>query len=513
MMKSVLRLALVGVAAVAMTPAAFAQKAKDTIRIGFQDQISTVDPWQDPKPETIVTSTAVFDTLVAYDPAARDFKPVLAESWARIDDKTLEFKLRQGIKFHDGSEFSADDVVATLAYVTDPNSKLRFGNIHSWIARTEKIDRYTVRIVAKERTPYDLMRLSFSNQIMPAAILTKLTDKSELGRRTPVGTGPYRVESIDASRGIMLVKNPDYKTGSATRPGPQVGRIEILPIPDMQTEIAQLITGGIDVIYGASKDQTEQLAKDPRLAVTPIEGIDIFYVSLDAVNRSGNEALSKQDVRKALMMAIDRQLLAKNVVAGGDAAHPVDGMCVRTMVGCDYSNAPPPYNLAEAKKLLAAAGYPNGFPLEITSQPGAQAMAEAVGGELRKLGLTTSVDHRTFVGYREKQTSGKIQALVAHWDSGGTPDVTSTMNFFFSDTPRNYWRDQTIAKLAAEADLEMDPKKRQEMYRQIFNRNNDMNYVMPLVSFPAIVVHSKDVKVGTGSITATGIELNRLSWK
>ena len=99
------------VAAGLITSPVMAQKSKDTLRIGFYDPISIVDATYDPKPETGFLSGAVYDNLLAYDRKSGEFKPSLAKSWKRIGAKTIEFKLRDDVKFHDGSEFDADDVV------------------------------------------------------------------------------------------------------------------------------------------------------------------------------------------------------------------------------------------------------------------------------------------------------------------------------------------------------------------------------------------------------------------
>src|SRR4051812_29417433 len=111
-------------ASVSAVMPAQAQKAKDTLRLAYADPISTVVEYDDTKPETGTTARAVFDTLMCFDREKAVFTPLLATSWTRIDDRTLEFKLRDDVVFHDGSKFSADDVVYTLNWVIDPKSKV-----------------------------------------------------------------------------------------------------------------------------------------------------------------------------------------------------------------------------------------------------------------------------------------------------------------------------------------------------------------------------------------------------
>ncbi|MDB5405328.1 MAG: Peptide/nickel transport system substrate-binding protein [Rhodospirillales bacterium] len=499
-------------AAIALVSPALAQKDKDTLRFGFQDPISTVEVVLDPKPETIMTNDAVFDGLVWYDPASRSYKPALAESWSRIDDKTLEFKLRRDVKFHDGTAMTADDVAYTFGWLIDPASKLRYVNL-DFVARIEKIDDYTIRLIEKQPSSYDLSRLPLA-PVYPKAVHGALADKAEFGRKRPIGTGPYKVESIDSTRGVVLVRNDLYPLASEWRPAGQIKQIQIVPIPDLQTEIAQLITGGLDVIHDLPKDLAEQLAGAPNVTITASTGPNYFYMEMDSVNRSGNAALAKPEVRKAIAMAIDRTELAEHVVTGGKAVTVIDALCLPSQSDCPPTLAavPPRPDAAAAKKLLAAAGYPDGFDVDITSIPGAQALAEAIAGDLRKIGVRAKVDHKTFGSYREKETQNKLEILVAHfWSAGASP--WGTLDRFFGPPARDYFHDEEINRLKAAGASELDDAKRIALWRQIFERINERGYIMPLTTFPSVFASADNVVIGTGALNPGGADLNRIHWK
>jgi peptide/nickel transport system substrate-binding protein len=503
-------LAVATAALLIATPAA-AQKSKDTLRIGFQDPIATIEVAIDPKPETIMTTYAVFDGLTWYDPKTREYKPALAESWTRISDTVIEFKLKRGIKFHDGSEFTADDVVYTYRWLTDPNSKLRFVPLE-FVDRAEKVDDYTVRVIEKRPTSWDMAR--FDSAIYPAAIHGKLADKAEFGRKNPIGTGPYKVESVDSSKGIVLTRHEGYQLAQPWRPAGGVKRIEILPIPEMQTEIAQLMTGGLDLIHDVPKDLTEPLAANPALGITATSGPNYFFMSIDSAKRSSNAALANPNVRKALMMAVDRNLLARTVVTGGDQVVVVNALCVPAQSDCptELDVYPPAPDQAAARKLLADAGYPNGLDVDITSIPGAQAIAEAVGGELRKIGVRATVAHLTIGAYRDKQLNNKQEILVSHfWSPGASPN--GSFESFFADTPRNYTKDPAMWDFYLKAAQALDPKNRIAVYRDAFNYLNAHYYIMPLTNFPTVLAHTKDIVIGTGAMNPAGIDLNRITWK
>ncbi len=195
-----------------MTAPVLAQKSKDTLRVGVYQPISIVDGVFDPHPQTNMMDRMVFNSLLTYDTDNRKYLPGLAVSWKRIDSTTMEFKLRQGIKFHDGSEFDADDVVYTFNFVTDPNVKFRFKGHVLWPSRQgEKIDKFTVRI--KTKTPYAAIesRLSDVRRFFLPTITAswKRRISSAASRSAPVHTKPSR--SMRA-RALFWLRTPITST-------------------------------------------------------------------------------------------------------------------------------------------------------------------------------------------------------------------------------------------------------------------------------------------------------------
>jgi len=493
---------------------ALAQKAQDTLRVAYKAPIATTDIYIDPQPETTLTSVAVYDTLIVFDAQSKTFRPSLAESWKQVSPTQLDMKLREGIKFHDGSAFTADDVVYTLMYISDPKSGLRFSANWGLIDKVEKVDDYNIRIITKSPTPYALARLATTTPIYPKSVHSKLETKADFGRRSPVGTGPYKVVSIDASNGIKLVRNEDYKPAGPWNSKAKIKNVQLMPIPDPQTQIAQLLTGGLDIILESPKDQSEQLTSMPNITSTAIENTVYTYLNFDAAGRSGLEPLTKPDVRRALSMAIDRPTLAKAIMAGGDMVKVIDAPCnAATQVGCVVDPMNLKYDPKAARDLLTKAGYPNGFDVEITTIPGVEKMGEAIAGQLRAIGVRAKLENTTFVAFRTKQTSGKLQLLVAHYSSGGLSDVNSAVEYYVGSEPRDYWREKDITQMANAASAEMDPAKRNELLRKVFNAVNDKSLLLSLTTFPAVVVHTTDLVLPKVSTIFTAPELNNIGWK
>ena len=490
-----------------------AQKARDTVRVGLYEPIASILLYDDPQPQNALITRAVFDTLLCYQPSDGNFAPSLARAWRQPDATTLEFDLRDDVRFHDGAPVGPHDVAYTLNWLIDPASPYRFKENFSWVKGASVVGSSTVRIAMNEPNPVALTRLATSLFILPRHLHAAQADKSAFGRRTPVGSGPYRVESVDAVKAVVLVRNVDYPHATPCKPAAAIGRIEALPMPDVQTQAAQLMTGGLDVMRVSTKETSEMFERDPRLAITSIDGMMLQYVAFDSVNRSGNAALSDVRVRRAVAMSIDRVTVAASVTPGLKPPPPADALCFPVQRGCAWTLAPSPPDRTAAKALLAQAGFPQGFDVEITAFASAAQLAEAVAGEFHKIGVRAKVDRVTLAAYRQKQRDGRLQVLVGLWTSGGLPDASSTVDLFFAKGPRDYWRDETIQSLAARAMQAGDENLRKRLYADINDRVNANAYILPIAGRPEVFAHVRELNPGPGTLNGYGIEANEFRWR
>jgi peptide/nickel transport system substrate-binding protein len=509
-----MKLAIVGtLAALAAFAAssAQAQKAKDTLRMAATEPSSTVGYYLDPKPDTVFSSEAVYDALVSYDMKAGKVEPLLAKSWRRVDDRTLEFTLRDDVTWHDGAKFGAADVISTLRWLIDPATTVRFKQNWSWIDKVEPADANAVRIVAKAPTPYDLIRFAYVTAIQPAHLMDKFDGKAT-PQMAPVGTGPYRVVSRNPAL-LTLEKNPNWR-GNAAKPGTNIGRITIATIPEHGTRLAQLLAGNLDLIQQVPIAQAKDLARDPRFAYSVVQGRSFMYVAYDAKGRSGAKPVQDERVRRALAMAVDRKALIELQAGDAPLVSP-EAMCWKDQIGCDYTLPLPPYDPDGAKKLLAEAGYPDGFDIEITTFASAVGdVAEAVAGQWYKIGVRAKIDRRTVASYRGKQRDGKIQIMVAAWPAGNIPDVSGTVEAFFGEGPADYSGDAELHALAAQSGAEMDPEKRKAIGRKLFDRATEKVYFYPVAPYPSVLVHTREVAVGPAArFTPIGYEVSDIRWK
>ena len=514
MTKTALLGATAMIAALVSAPA-MAQKAKDTVRLGLTAPIQTLSYYLDPKPETVFEAEAVFDNLIIFDEKNLKFSPLLAKSWKQVDDKTLEFQLRDDIKWHDGEKFDADDVVSTFSWILDPKSQIRFKGNWEFIEKVEKTGPHTVRVIAKEPTPYALTRLAYLTSMEAEHAHGKAEDKVVYGAGKPVGTGMYRVVEIDRNKGIFLERFKDYNHGGTAKTPSNIGKLNMFPMPDGGTRVAQFLANGIDVVRDPGLDTAKDMAKMPGVTISLGQGTSYMYMAIDAKGRSGLKPLTDIRVRKALMMAINRKDILQYLTDGRDVRVP-NAMCWEFQEGCDFTLKPYPFDVAGAKKLLAEAGYPNGFELEITTftSESIKGMAQVLANQLNSIGVKAAVQPTELGAYRKKQSDGKIQMIAASWPGGGNADVQGTLEFIYAvPDSRDYTGDVEMIKLANESLTIMDPVKRKAVGRRIFDRSTEMAYFTPIGPSPALFVHTADIVMDPGSFGAYGLNPQAMRWK
>lgn len=497
---------------------ALAQKSKDTLRVGAYQPISLIDYFYSSGPEETLATRMVYDVFVHYDVDKRQYTGGLAESWKRIDDLTMEFKMRQGVKFHDGQSMTMDDVQYSFDFMMDPKANYRFQVTRvNWLPEKgafERIDNTTFRVRSNEPMAVFLGKMTNFPPVVPKHIHSKLEKKQAFGSTNAVGTGPMRVAEFSTATGVTLVKNPDYKHGNPAKPAVQIGRVKIEPVPDHQTQTARLLRGEQDLMFNVDKDQAEALSKNPDFRVDVQDAVSFNWVTFDVKARSGPGAKMFADkrVRLALLHAIDTKDLNHLIHPAVAKEKPLDVVCHPKILHCTSSVKAPAYDPAKAKKLLAEAGYPDGFETTILTWGEAKDTAEAVAGMWRKIGVKASVDTATFGTFIKKRADG-APTLVTLWDNSvGQPDIDNTAEYYFMPSPRNYNKDPEIEKLALDGRKELDVKKRAEIYRRMFDKASDEAYLMPLHRIPSVVVHHKDVRLLGGHLHPKGFEINRVAW-
>ncbi|KOF51967.1 MULTISPECIES: ABC transporter substrate-binding protein [unclassified Achromobacter] len=467
--------------------AAHASKQDDTLRMAYDQAPESVDPYYNNVRIGVIIAANVWDTLLYRDPMTNEYKGQLAKSWKQVDDKTLEFELRQGVKFHNGEEFDADSVVYTLNFVADPKNKAVTQQNVAWIDKVEKIDKYHVRLTTKEPFPAAKEYLATTVAIHPARYYKEVGPKGMNAK--PVGTGPYKVTDYQPGKSITLEKNADYFKDSP-KAQPRIGKVVIRFIPDRQTQMAEVISGGEDFIMSVPKDQAEQLKTLPTLQVVSGETMRIVFMQMNIQDGSPAPQLKDERVRKAIIHAIDRESILKNIVGEGGAI--LNAICTPSQVGCTQDVPAYKYDPALSKKLLAEAGYPNGFDIDILAYR-ERNQTEALINYLQAVGIRAKLNFLQYAAMRDMVRGGKAALTHQTWASNLVNDASASTPVYFGFGNDDITRDPQVRDLLRKADTTIDSARRNAAYKEALTRIAEKAYAVPLWTLPVYYVASKEV--------------------
>jgi len=472
-------------------PAA-AQKSADTLRVVFRDTVTNVDPYFNQLRTGVVISHQAWDGLVYRDPDTFQAKPLLATSWRLVDDRTIEFELRRGVKFHNGDPFSADDVVYTLNTVSAPDSKVSVPSNVNWIERAEKIDDFKVRVHLKRPQPAAFEYFAFVVPIWPKAYRERVG--AEGYSKAPVGAGPYRFTKVEASV-LELERFADYYADSP-RGRPAIGKMQIRFVPDAATEMTELLAGRTDFIWNFNPDQFDAVGRMPALQALRQESMRVGYLGIDAAGRTGDGSPFKNlKVRQAVFHAIDREQIAKQLVQGGSRVPPAP--CFPTQFGCDGDAAVKyDFDPAKAKALLAEAGYPNGFDTEIVSYVLPQ-WGAAVQGFLGAVGIRAKLSQLQVQAVVQRNQRGESPSNLGSWGSFSINDVSAILPVYFGGGADDYSRDPELVRLLEQAGSTMDAAARKTAYSAVIRRATEQAYWVPLHTYVTTYGLSRNLELKT----------------
>jgi len=406
--------------------------AKD-LTVGLKSEPSSIDPHYHNLGPNNAFATHIYGTLVGSDENQQHY-PDLATSWKPINDTTWEFKLRKGVKFHDGSEFTADDVIFTAQRAQNvPKSPSGFG---TYLKGKEfiKIDRYTIHI--KTKKPYPLM----PNDIMTVKIISKkngegATTADYNSGKAAIGTGPYKfVEWVPGDK-IVLKANEDYH-GAGTGM-PKYKNILFKPIKSGPARIAALLAKDVDFIDNVPPLNVAKMKKNPTIKLNSGPSNRVIYLHMDQFREDSphikaigggkiKNPLMDVRVRKALSLAINRDAMVSKVMEG--IAVKAGQLLPAGFHGVSDKMKPDAYDPAAAKKLLAEAGYGDGFEMTIHGPNDRYIndakIAEALAQMFSRIGIKAKVETMPKAVYFKRASRGgpnkspEFSFMVLGWGAG-----------------------------------------------------------------------------------------------
>ena len=400
---------------------------------------------------------AIHDALVRPYPGQK-MGPSLAESWTESPDgKTYEFKLRPGLKFHNGDPITTEDVKFSFERYKGASTAL----LHDRVSEVEIVDPQVVRFHLKEPWP-DFMTFygttaSAAGIVLPKNYLTQVGDDGF--RKHPVGAGPYKFVRHKPGVEVELEAFPGY-----WRRVPNVKTLIMRSVPEATTRAVMVKTGEADFGLVLDGPDAEGIRRDPRMQVVSSKHASIFWIEFTE-QWDPKSPWHDPRLRLAANLALDRQQINEAACLG---FCPPAGVIVPRVMDFALQAAPPPYDLARARKLLADAGYPNGIDAgEFAAIPGFPTVAEAVANELNAAGIRVrlrSMERAAFYGaWQEKKLRGLF--MTAAGNSGNAASRVDT--FIQSKGAYAYGGYPDIDELFRQQATERDSAKREALLHEI----------------------------------------------
>jgi peptide/nickel transport system substrate-binding protein len=466
-----------------------AQKSADTLRISMRDALPNVDPYYNNLRTGVVMHHQAWDGLVYRNPDTFKIEPLLATAWKTPNPTTIEFTLRGGVKFHDGSMLTADDVVYTLNLASDPNSKVSTPANYNWIEKAEKTGDLSVRVTLKRPTPAALEYFALVMPIYPKAYREKVGPEGYA--KAPIGAGPYKITKVEPGVSIDFERFEDYWAGSP-KGKPAIKKMSVRFVPDATTEMTELLAGRADWIWNLNPDQFGNVNKLPNLTAVRKESMRVGYMNLDAAGRTGaDNPITKLKVRQAIWHAIDRQTIADKLVTGGSRVPPAP--CFPTQFGCDAeASVLYDYNPEKAKQLLAEAGFPSGVDVELASYVLPQ-WGAAVQNYLQAVGIRAKLNQLQVAALVQRSKAGELRTQLGSWGSYSINDVSAILPNFFDGGADDYARDPAVIKWLLEGGSSNDPEVRKKAYAAAIHRITEQAYWLPLHTYVTTYGFSKQL--------------------
>lgn len=452
------------------------------IVVGLGGDSGTLDPRQSATGQGYSIGTTMFEPLV-FRTADMALYGVLAESWAYLDSITIQFKLRRGITFHNGEPFTADSVKYTIESQLDPNFKTILRLFVKDIDHVDVVDTYTANVVLKYPSRGALRELA-NVPIVPAKTAQELGDAFATN---PIGTGPYKFVSY-VPNGEVVVEAYDEYWGEK----PHFQKITFKIIPEAATRVAALESGDVLLIDNVAPDAIERLRKNPKLDVVQGNSMRVVYYGV----WHDRPPFSDPRVRRALAHAIDVQTIVDTVLGG--LTTPATQFLGQGNVGRNETLQPVPFDPTEAKRLLAEAGYGDGFTVNLGSSQGRFTMDkevnEAVAGYLRDIGLTVNVESLPMASYRPKSLDGSYDMFYTGLTSLTGHPNTIVPDWFKTGSKLLNYSNPVVDELMTVGNQTMDDNESEQAYQEIMRIFSEETAIILLFHEPQLVAFDKRLK-------------------
>lgn len=436
-------------------PAPSGDAGEGTIIVAQGADPKSLDPHATNDQPSSRVNKQIYDTLVEQD-TNMELQPGLAESWEQIDETTWEFKLRTGVKFHNGEELKASDVVFSINREKESAST---GHIVSFVKEVEAKDDHTVVIKLEEPFAPILAHLAHTaSSIVNEKAVTEAGDDYV---SNPVGTGPFKFVSQDAGDKVTLEAFADYYKGA-----PKFKTLIIKNVAENATRTIGLETGEIDIAYDIEPNDFDVVRNNDKLELIDDESLSTAYIGFN----TQKEPFTDVKVRKALNHAVNVEEIIEVVLEG--SGKPATGPINNKVFGYDESLKSYDYDPEKAKALLEEAGKGEGFETKIwtNDNPVRVKIAELVQAQLAEVGVKAEIEIVEWGAYLDRTAAGEHDMFILGWVTV-TGDADYGLYALFHSSQkgsagnRTFFDNAEVDKLLDAGRKESDPQKRLESYK------------------------------------------------
>lgn len=432
-------------------------QVKDTLVVAQGADAKTLDPHTTNDQPSSRVAVQIYSQLVEAD-KDMNIVPGLAESWEKLDDRTTQFHLRKGVKFHNGEELKASDVKFTLdRMIASPT----VAHIVNAIESIEVVDDYTVNITTKEPFGPLLHHLTHT----ASSILSEKAVKAagENYGQHPVGTGPYQFEDWAVGDRITLKAFDDYYGGKQ-----EIPQVVFRNIPEGTSRAIALETGEVDIAYDLEPIDKQTVVEKENLELVEEPALSVAYLGFN----TKKEPFDNTKVRQAIAYAINADDIIEAVLMGAGA--PANSPIGPKVFGYNPDAKQYHQNYEKARQLLAEAGYPKGFKTSIwtNDNPVRVQIAQVLQAQLRKIGIDTSIDVVEWGAFLDGTSRGDQDMFILGWVSV-TGDADYGLYALFNSATqggagnRSFYSNQEVDDLLEQARTSTDPEQRKALYGKL----------------------------------------------
>ena len=470
--------------------------------------------------ESIKAGIQIFENLVMFGKNSMDIEPQLAKSWTVSEDGlTWTFKLREGVKFHDGTPFNAQAVYDSFARIIDDTHPLHgFGKWRylslslGQVDQIKVIDDYTIALTTKK--PYAPLINNLALWLCPILSPKAMAEyKDQIGLH-PVGTGPFKFVKWVKDDQIVLERNEDYWGEKA-----KVDKIILKSIPEPSARLMALQSGTVDIADDLDPDSINLVKKDANLSVIERPSINVGYLALN----TQKPALADVRVRRAINHAIDKQTLIKAIYQG--LAIPAKNPFAPTIWGYNDAIKPYDYSPEKAKQLLTEANFDFNSELELWAMPVSRAYmpepvktAELIQAYLAAVGVKAKIVRYDWGTYLAKTANGEDDMCMLGWLGGNADPDNFLYGLLSADTAKTpgaanvaLWKNAEFTELCLKAQRVFDKAERTKLYLKAQEIFHDQAPWVPLAHSTIVRCFSK--RLLDVPLRPNGLNSFQMVWK